>query len=167
MAKKDVFSELNPNLVLLIGGGFASYFFIVKPVLQAINLMDDKDDVAVKNENNEANNQLCWQPYWYKQYLGTRPTKLILTDYGATSLAKQLHAAWGLFTDDEDAVYAVFRSLRSKMFLSQLAEKYQQLYGKDLLQSLVAPWYTWRGLNDREFNVVANIVNKLPDYVLA
>lgn len=90
-----------------------------------------------------------------------RATVLKLKTSVASKLAKRIHSAWGAWYqggDDEDKVYGVFRELKDKVQVSQVAKAYQQLYKKNLIDKL----------NERftksEVKKVLDIVKPLPSY---
>jgi hypothetical protein len=163
MAKIKSISGLSDNEEkLLVNAGLIAvgYFGIVKPLLNKLGITDSPEVKQAKAENNAASNLTAWSPAFYKAYTGT---KHLYTDAYITTLAGKIYNAWGVFNDDEEAIYGVFRQLKNQLQLSQLADKYFTLYNQDLLQRLKNPWYYGKdGLDDEQFNVIAQIVNKLP-----
>lgn len=152
---------------LLIGAGVLAilYFGVLKPVTNAFGLTDSVADKQKKQVIETASGNNGWNPNFYRNYTATHATGwTLLTDTFRTKIAMQIYKAWG-FNDDEDAIYAAFSYLQSQLHLSQVVEKYSQLYKQDLLKRLKLPWnnLTGRdGLTTAEFANVATIVNKLP-----
>ncbi len=153
---KDNHDTLITNLVL-IGAGY----FLVKPMLEKVGLLNSaaaKEDIALVQKISADD---CWNPNFYANYK-TGMRKLI-TSASATAFAKQIHDAWGIVNDNEQKIYAAFRMLKNKLQVSQVVEKYSQLYKQDLLTRLRTPWfYAADGLDEKEFLEVIKIVNALP-----
>ena len=147
---------------IAIGAGI--YFFVVRPLLQKVGIVKTAEDKLVESQTNLGNSQNAFSPIFYKT--GPAGTKL-LTYAGSADLAKRIYEAMGYFTDDESAVYSVFRSLKTKSQVSFLAERFASIYGVDLLEYLKRgrnQFNPGSGMNTDELAVVLNIVNKLPSF---
>lgn len=86
---------------------------------------------------------------------------LTLKNEVASDYAKQIHAAWGSWWsggDDEDKVYGVFRKLRDKVQVSQIATAYLRNFGVNLIDKLNDR------LDDKEIKNVLSIVKPLPAF---
>lgn len=119
----------------------------------------DTEKLDQESENPES----FWNPNFYKD--GPSGT-LLLTSAAAEKLSKQIYDAIGLFDDDEEAVIAVFKSLRTQSQASFLSEKFAQLYKADLLSWLRGSgiWPKDR-LSDADVKQITDYVNKLPKYI--
>ena len=87
-------------------------------------------------------------------------TVITLKKQAATGYANQINNAltpWYL-NDDEETIYAVFRSLKDKVQVSQLAISYQEEYGNNLIDVLKDR------LSVSEVKIIMGIVAKLPPY---
>lgn len=71
---------------------------------------------------------------------------------------KQLKAAIGLVSDNEDAIFSVFRALKDGVAVNQVALAYQTTYGKNLLEQLQS------SLNKSEFKKLIEILDEKPPY---
>lgn len=150
---------------LLLGAGLLAiiYFGILRPITNKLGLTQAAKDKILSQVSQLASGSNGWNPNFYKDYTSKYSKWTLLTSVSASALAKKIYDAWGFFNDDESAIYAAFRSLRSQLMLSQVCDKYTQLYNRDLLTDLKAPWYYLHdGLDDKEFAEVAKIVNALP-----
>lgn len=79
----------------------------------------------------------------------------------ATKYAERIHDAWGAWYeggDDETKVYGVFRELKDKVQVSQVAKSYQDTYNENLIDKLNDRF------SDSEVKTVLDIVNPLPAY---
>lgn len=86
---------------------------------------------------------------------------LVLKTSSALGYANQIHNAWGAWYqggDDEDKVYAVFRKLKDKVQVSQVAKAYQETYSKNLIDTLKDRF------DKDEITIVLNIIKALPNY---
>jgi len=86
---------------------------------------------------------------------------LVLKTSTASRFADQIHNAWGAWYeggDDEEKVYGVFRKMKDKVQVSQVAKAYQETYSNNLIDTL----------KDRfekdEITIVLNIIKALPNY---
>jgi len=79
----------------------------------------------------------------------------------AVKYAGRIHNAWGAWYeggDDENKVYAVFRELKDKIAVSQVAKAYQDNHGENLIDKIHDRF------GDDEVKKVLEIVNPLPSY---
>lgn len=86
---------------------------------------------------------------------------LVLKTSTASRYADQIHKAWGSWYqggDDEEQVYGVFRQLKDKIQVSQVAKAYQETYSKNLIDTLKDRF------DKQEITIVLNIVKALPNY---
>ena len=78
----------------------------------------------------------------------------------SAGLVEQLWDATGYFNDDEEAIYGVFRSLKTKSQVAFLAKRFFELKGQDLYN------YLSNYLNDSELLNVKGIIDSKPMYNL-
>ncbi|WP_452223682.1 hypothetical protein [Lacinutrix chionoecetis] len=86
---------------------------------------------------------------------------LVLKTSTASRYADQIHKAWGSWYeggDDEEKVYGVFRRLKDKVQVSQVAKAYQENYSKNLIDTLKDRF------DKSEITIVLNIIKALPNY---
>ena len=86
---------------------------------------------------------------------------LTLSHQVARDYARRIHEAWGgwwVGGDDETKVYGVFRELRDKVQVSQVAKAYQELYRENLIDKLHDK------LEKKEVKKVLDIVGPLAEY---
>lgn len=160
-------SNTDYGWVLPVGLLVVAYFGIIKPLTEKLGLTKSPEDREREKDIDAAIKKDGWNPNFYKSYL-TNPANAgkkvcLKTSASLDALAKQISDAWGTFNDDENAIYAALRQLRSHVQLSQLCERYALRYKTDLLTRLKNQWYKWDdGLEPQEFIEVAKIVNALP-----
>lgn len=143
---------------LLYGGGLVLIYLAGNKIFQKLGLAKDAEDAA----EDAANAAVEKENYFDPAYLEERRKKYtckILSNDGKLS-AEKLYNAKGIFNDDEDAVYGVFRKLESKTQVSQIAGTFFKLYNKDLKNYLQPP----NGfLSESEWNKVVGICSKLQE----
>lgn len=86
---------------------------------------------------------------------------LVLKTSTASRYADQIHKAWGSWYqggDDEEQVYGVFRKMKDKVQVSQVAKAYQETYSKNLIDTLKDRF------DKEEITIVLHIVKALPNY---
>tara|TARA_R110002096_G_scaffold407290_12_gene605825 strand:+ start:2302 stop:2793 length:492 start_codon:yes stop_codon:yes gene_type:complete len=86
---------------------------------------------------------------------------LTLNKNAASKFADRIHDAWGAWYeggDDETKVYAVFRELKDKVQVSQVAKAYQEAYAENLIDKLNDRF------GDSEVKTVLDIIKPLPTY---
>ena len=116
--------------------------------------------------NTEEENQILTEfqneNYWnFNEFLDTMPAGgLLLTQTYAANLVNQLWDATGFFNDDEEAIYGVFRSLKTKSQVAALSKKFYELKGQDLYS------YLKNYLNDSEMLTLSSIIDQKPKYNL-
>lgn len=141
---------------LLYGGALLLVYLAGNKILTKLGIVKDAAAQAADVLNNQAETENYFDPSYYEDRKKTY-TVLSLSD-GGLAYAKKIYNAKGLFNDDEDAVYGVFRSLQSKTQVSLVAKAFFATYGKDLKNYLQPP----NGfLNNDEWNNVINICSKL------
>lgn len=150
---KEIGKAVIPKVVGWGLGIGAGYFLLLRPVLVATGVIDSPEDKKRDQIESQYATGLdsAFNPQWYRNVSGA----VLITRAKAEELAEIIYDAMGLFNDDEDAIYAVFRQLKAKTQVSWLADVFFQQYNADLYQYL-------RGrMSDSEMDVVHGIVNNL------
>lgn len=93
---------------------------------------------------------------WFKPGMWqTIPAQRLYTTAYARSLAEKIHNSFGLLIDKETQIFGVFRSLKDRANVSQIAFSYLAKYNKDLLGELLDR------LNKSELQTIYNIINAI------
>lgn len=146
---------IDSRLVIGLAAVGAAYFGLLKPITDWLGLTDDEKTRQEKELNNLVIDADYWSPNFYVN-LNRQIDLCLLRHAIVTDIAQKIEDAFGYINDDEEAIYANIRRLKSKAQVSQLSQRYSELFNQDLLQTLRS------GLSSSEFNVVAKIVNDLP-----
>jgi hypothetical protein len=152
--------KINPNTVLLIGGGLIG-ITVINKILVSLGILQGKGGTNVNNE--QQNPYSPWKPAYYHALAPGTQYKT-LTDSGCQSMPEAIYNAFTLFKDNFDAIMGVFSQLSAKTQVSKLAECFQTKYNRDLLTFLkdgggVLPW---DGLSDSQFYTLTEYVKNLP-----
>jgi hypothetical protein len=145
-------NKLNPNLVLiaaLLVGGYIAYNKLFG------KSKEEKEAEKSLEEQEKTNNLWAGVASLQKTIKPNQTIKLLLYNDSVIK-AEKIHDAWGTFNDDEEAVYAAFRSLRYQTQVASIVDAYKKLYNKDLLTTLKS------NLSDTEFNEVVKIISLKP-----
>lgn len=136
--------------IVLFGIGL---YFIYR-FAQKIGVVKDESDI----KSEELENASFWTADFYRNAAKKGYEPLILTASRSRQLVNDLWDAKGVFNDNEEAVYGIFRSLSTKSQVSFLSERFYNIKGKDLIQWLNG------FLSTEELAKIYNIVQKLPKY---
>lgn len=100
--------------------------------------------------------------YWQNLAKTVKKSYYLLKQKDAVSAAKSISDAWGVFDDDEDKIYGVFRALKDQAAVSQVAYWYYQKNKINLIDDLRS-----RLDEKTEVKEITGIVDKLPPYRIA
>jgi len=129
--------------------------FIIYLVAKKFGLVKSSESIKADKEKAKNLDTLKQAKYFnplYYQNIANKP----LGELEAKEIAKDIYDAWGVFNDDEPAIYSAFGKLSNKTNISQLAEVYYNQYKKDLRSDLL------NGLSDSEQNTLMGVINTLP-----
>lgn len=121
---------------------------------------------AIKEQIQPISNGLTAQNAFDIHYLNkvlqaVSSEVLVLKSSTASRYADQIHKSWGSWYqggDDEEKVYGVFRKMKDKVQVSQVAKAYQDAYSKNLIDTLKDRF------SKEEITIVLNIIKVLPNY---
>jgi hypothetical protein len=142
---------------LLYGGGLLLLYVAGKKVFQKLGIVETAADVQAAQASAQVESENYFDPTYYKDKIKIYGEVMSLSDKGVY-YAKKLYNAKGLFNDDEDTVFGVFRALNYKTQVSVVADAFFKLYNQDLKNFLQPP----NGfLSSNEWNNLVNILSKL------
>lgn len=144
--------------ILLIAGILVGGYFVGKSILEKLGLKESAEDLETKAKLKEQETKFnIWGGIISLQKAaGTRKVIKVLTKVGSEFYAKQINNALGLFNDDEQAIFGVFRQIRFKSQVASIVTAYFNLYKKDLLTTLKSK------LSESELAEVINIIETKP-----
>lgn len=161
---------MNRQLIYKISGGAVGLLIVGSTFLSIRQRKRDqktsklltqiKKQLATTANNLDAEN--AFDIYYLTKVLQNVNGQVIaMSKSSATSYAKQINKAWGAWYeggDDEDAVYAIFRKLKDKVQVSQVAKAYQSTYSKNLIDTIK------NRLSEDEIKIILNIIAQIPNY---
>lgn len=147
------------NKSILALGAIALAFFGGRAIFKKLGVVKNEQDI----KDEAIVNQMLKEDYFNPSYADKA-----LIKYGAIQgwsgnsaeiLAKQIYDAKGIFNDDEEAVYSVFRKCQYKTQVSRIAKAFLYKYNADLY-SYINPNTGF--LSNNEMMFIVSILNKLP-----
>jgi hypothetical protein len=148
-------NSIDPNTLIKAGVSIAGLFIVYK-ILQKVGVLPSRESnqQAQNLEILEASN------YWnYNDFLSKAPGgHALLTQAGAAAYVDDLWNATGYFNDDEEAIFGVFRAMKTQSQIAALAKRFNQLKGQDLYS------YLKNYLNESELLTVKKIIDQKPKY---
>lgn len=112
-------------------------------------LKPDKIKELINKNRTKASQSLM-----YDNLIDTKNSKSI-----APNIVVQLKNAKGLINDDEEIVYNLLNSLKTKTSIAFISHLFYRVYNEPLLNFLLS------FLNKDEFNIVLRIIKNKPTYV--
>jgi hypothetical protein len=148
-------SAIDPNVLIKAGISLAGLFIVYK-LLQKTGLLPS----AESNQAAQNLQALESSNYWnYNDFLQKAPGgHALLTQAGAAAYVDDLWNATSFYSDDEEAIYGVFRAMRTQSQIAALAKRFNQLKSKDLYG------YLKDYLNEAELLTIKNIIDQKPKY---
>ena len=148
-------SSIDPNVVIKYGVTLAGLYIVYK-LAQKVGIIPSQESKAETQNLQALENASVWD---YNKFLSSLPGgALLLTQAGAAAYVNDLWNATGYFNDDEEAIYGVFRAMRTQSQISALAKRFNQLKNQDLYS------YLRNYLNDNEMLTVKKIIDQKPKY---
>lgn len=129
--------------------------FVVYQIMKSLGLIKDKGDrktekildegdaelaeevVKIKKSYIDMNSSNLFDPLYWKSFLGKLRPDELLTEGEAKTAAKEIDSNISWYGDNEEGIYNVFRSIKNPINVSQIADEFQKLYGKDLATVLI------------------------------
>ena len=143
---------MDKNKLLLYVVGAIVVLLIVDQILKALNLKKDKTDKKEEEAQSELRTNDFFNPMFYRGKAFSALGKSVSNQY-----AKDIKNSLGIFNDNEELIYTTFGKLKCKYNISEIAESFYELYGKEMLPAILAK------LNSKEMTILNTIINKLPE----
>jgi hypothetical protein len=148
-------TAIDPNILIKAGVSIAGLFIVYK-LLQKTGLLPSAESTQAAQNLQQLESASVWD---YNKFLSTLPAGAkLLTQSGAAAYVEDLWDATGTFNDDEEAIYGVFRAMKTQSQISALAKRFNQLKSKDLYG------YLKDYLNEEELLNVKKIIDQKPKY---
>lgn len=151
-------SSEDRKTLLYVGGAVAVYVLIINPILKKIGVKTSQSvQQAQQGGINNPFNPLFWK---------NRGGALIITNSAVDMMITKIYSSFGLFQDDFNAIFSVFKQLKTQSQISYLADRFNQKYNADLITFLGngGGIFPWDGLSDSQLSQIVSYVNNLPKY---
>ena len=159
MARNNFFKD-NSSLIIGLVVLYFGYTKVIKPLLEGVGL--SKSDEEIEIEKQTSNPGSPWNPNYWRKGGAT-----LIREADAVRFVNTIWNAPGYISDDFDAVLGVFKQLKTKSQVSYLADKFNQMKGKDLLNWLqgggALSWPADR-FSAEQVNQLIKYVNGLKNY---
>lgn len=106
------------NIILAV-----ALLFLIYKAFTKFGILKSSDEI----KGDKISNLSAFSPLYYKKSGGT-----LLKHAAAKQYAEQLYEAKGFLHDSDEQAISVFRNLKSKSQVSQIADVFNLLYKKDL-----------------------------------
>lgn len=142
-------------IFLLVGGMIG--FSVIQKVLTSLGLWGGGD---VTNEISDPNSS--WKPSYWQQFTSFT---YAITEAQAADMASTIYNAFGVLSDDFNAVLGIISQMRTKANVSFLSWEFQKQYGVDLLSFLTdgGGILPWDGLSAKHMTQLITYVHNLPN----
>lgn len=132
-----------------------SYFGIIKPILNKLGVTNDKKDRAGDKAEEKLNKELVLGTKLYDD----NRDKVSITSAEASSGARKIYEGRGTIWDDEDDAMGVLLSAKTKVNISYIAKKFEELYGKSM-QTYLGGGY----LESEDWIALENYIDKIKKF---
>ena len=159
MARSNFLKD-NSQLIIGLVVVYFGYTKVIKPILESVGLQ--KSDEELEIEKQTSNPGSAWNPNYWRKGGAT-----LIREADVQRFVNTIWNAPGYLFDDFDAVLGVFKQLKTKSQVSFLADKFNQMKGKDLLNWLqggdALSWPADR-FSAEQVNQLIKYVNGLKNY---
>ncbi len=142
--------------VLMYAVPIVVLLYVVTMVMKRFGIIQSGSEKREDKRNDKAANDIITSdllnPNYHKGKLFTP-----LPDSMVDKFARQLGSALRWWGTNEALVYSTYKSYFNKMNISQVAEKYYEIYDEDLRAAIA------NDLSNEEMGVLAQIIKTLPN----
>lgn len=140
--------KINYNYIIILIIIIISFGYL-KKILSFLGLIPDTNE-------SENLDQMYGEDYFSPDYHKKIDNPNYLTQSSVNWVCESIYDTKSWYNDDEPKLYGIFESINSKTKISQVAEKFNLIYGRSLLGFIQS------FLNDSELANLASICNKKP-----
>lgn len=141
---------------LLYIAGMLIFVFLIYKIFRGVGLIKNKEKEKVKEEKEQAAENLRGSEYFSLAMLNKIPFKYQSLGELKKTFAQDLRQALRGFGTDEEKIFTTFSRLKSKFNITEIASEYREKYNRDLLTDLL------NDLTDGEQVTLWNIIEKIP-----
>jgi hypothetical protein len=149
--------NIDPNVIIKYGVTLAGLYIAYK-LAQKVGIFPSQESKAEAQNLQQLEAASVWD---YNKFLSSVPPgALLLTQAGAAAYVEDIWDATGYINDDEEAIYGVFRAMKTQSQIAALAKRFNQLKNSDLYG------YLRNYLNDAEMLNIKKIIDQKPKYFI-
>ena len=142
--------------IIGLGALALGYFGIVKPILNAVGLTDDKEDRKSDRDKQQISRQQTLSPLLYRN----NRDKISIGSGRANQLANNIYRGKsGCCNDNESLAVGSITSAGSKVNISYIADVFQRLYGESMEDFLMTDY-----LEDSHIRTIDNYIDKVKNF---
>jgi hypothetical protein len=156
-----------PILTTLLVGGIG-YLIFTKLSKKVQEVVDEKQQTKADTSGGATSNVSPWNWSAFNNYWLTRFPKgyKIFTSDSVKTICENIYDAMGYFSDNDDIVKAQIKKCNSKVKVAQVAQRFSQMYSRDLFtflkEGVGVRWNS--GMDEANLNAIVDYVNSLPNY---
>lgn len=144
-------NEKMKMILFFVGLGLA--LFLVHKLFKGVRGFAESTGLIESGSQKTLSEMDAFKPtYWQN-----KPGALLFSAAAAKKMADDFNKADGLIYTSDSEVLALFKKFKSWTQISQVADKYQQLYKRDLYKQLIED-----GLSESTTRQVLNYIKTLP-----
>lgn len=149
------------QLLILGALGLGVYYLVNKlgGLVPSLGAETPAEDIRVSQEVNNPGS-----PFTASFYKNRPGTALLLTDAAARTAANKIWQSANPVYDDFPRVVGVFKALKTQAQVSQVVEKFRQVYGQDLLSWMRGGYWPTDRYSAEQVNQIIDLVKRLPKY---
>ena len=140
--------QIAPYVIILLLA-----LYILNTVFKKVGLKESKETKKIKKGATNIVTSKYFNPSLHKNTVLYRPLGVEMAGH----YAKELRQAVNWWGTDEALIFSTFRKLFNKMNISQVSDRYEQMYDEDLRSRLI------NELSEYDLGLLNTIIEKLPD----
>lgn len=149
--------------VAVLGIVGVGLYYVTAPIRAANKIAKGAEDLLKDDPKKtqtviQGRSLSAFSPTFWKEFGKKGIQVMVYTDAWSLKFAKQINAAIGTFTDDEEAIFGVFDHMKTKAHASKVTDFYFREYGKSLYAHLED------NLSTSELAQIVNQMKSRPDY---
>jgi hypothetical protein len=151
-------SKIDYNLIFKAGIAVGVYFLIIKPLTEKLGLKASSEEKEAEKilEKQETKINIWQGVEAVKRAAGANSNIILLNYTGAAAKADNIYNSFSFYNDDEERIFASFRSLNAQTQVASIVDQYKIRHNGDLLTKLKS------SLSSSEFAELTKIINQKP-----
>ena len=151
-------NKIDYNLIFKAGIAVGVYFLIIKPLTEKLGLKASSEEKEAEKilEKQETKINIWQGVEAVKRAAGANSNIILLNYTGAADKADNIYNSFSFYNDDEERIFASFRSLNAQTQVASIVDQYKIRHNGDLLTKLKS------SLSSSEFAELTKIINQKP-----